>query len=329
MESKYSVYNLTRGSLLGVGVTAVDTTLAPLPILKKRIESVARNADAGVWLAPFRGIPADRGRSCFDVVYLDKDLRVIQGIGLFNTVEFERIEGHAASVLALPSHSISRTQTCSGDQLIILAAEETERRLRHVFDSGIPVPLGQDAAASVEDTPCPSGLCSSPEENGCQTPQASMRPLDQDSLATSNPPLLDLKSRFLKWLRPNRDRRQAHRHPLPGLVAYYWTGGTPRPQMIGDISADGFYLLTEERWTIGTVIQMTLQRTETAGDTDHAISVLSRVVRSGTDGVGFEFEPSGDGLSKRNSNRQQIRTERGTVEELLSALNLIPPEKRK
>jgi len=97
--------------------------------------------------------------------------------------------------------------------------------------------------------------------------------------------------RFLRWL--STDRRAAKRHPLPGLVAYYWTGGAPQAFHIADISSVGLYLLTDERWFPGTMILMTLQRTNTDGDDpDDFISVLTRVIRWGTDGVGLTFVPS-------------------------------------
>jgi hypothetical protein len=63
---------------------------------------------------------------------------------------------------------------------------------------------------------------------------------------------------------------------------------------IRNISATGFYLLTRERWQPGTVVTMTLQRTAGAkenSNTEQYISVMSRVVRLGQDGVGLAFVP--------------------------------------
>jgi hypothetical protein len=63
---------------------------------------------------------------------------------------------------------------------------------------------------------------------------------------------------------------------------------------IQNISSTGFYLLTEERWHLGTIITMTLQRTSPASEKspeENHISVRSKVVRIGTDGVGFAFIP--------------------------------------
>lgn len=65
---------------------------------------------------------------------------------------------------------------------------------------------------------------------------------------------------------------------------------------IRNISSTGFYLLTRERWHPGTVITMTLQRSdgtneEESSNAEHYISVLSKVIRLGKDGVGLAFVP--------------------------------------
>jgi hypothetical protein len=80
----------------------------------------------------------------------------------------------------------------------------------------------------------------------------------------------------------------------PLLVAYYWDGAAPMPHQIQNISSIGFYLLTKERWPLGTIVTMTLQRTDIAHKNSGAerhIAVLSKVVRLGQDGVGFVFVP--------------------------------------
>jgi Flp pilus assembly protein TadG len=90
------------------------------------------------------------------------------------------------------------------------------------------------------------------------------------------------------------DHRKAPRTESPLLVAYYWDGSVPMSHEIRNISATGFYLLTRERWHPGTVVTMTLQRTDGTkedSNTEQYISVMSKVVRLGQDGVGFAFVP--------------------------------------
>jgi hypothetical protein len=50
------------------------------------------------------------------------------------------------------------------------------------------------------------------------------------------------------------------------------------------------YLLTLQRWYPGTLLTLTLQRTDKdEAGVRQSISVQARVVRSGDDGVGFRF----------------------------------------
>ncbi|HZB88514.1 MAG TPA: PilZ domain-containing protein [Terracidiphilus sp.] len=108
------------------------------------------------------------------------------------------------------------------------------------------------------------------------------------TLETKTEKQSSLRTWLKNWL--SSDRRRARRQPLPGLVAYYWTGSAPRAYQITDISTSGFYLLTEERWFPGTMVLMTLQRTDSDGQNlDDSIAVQSRVVRWGSDGLGLAF----------------------------------------
>lgn len=111
---------------------------------------------------------------------------------------------------------------------------------------------------------------------------------------------MSLKLRVLCWLYPDlhldkvkqkrSEERRAVRLPSPGLVAYFFTGGSPRPHPIKDISVTGFYMCTNERWLPGTIIRVTLQMVDPRPDGGRdSITVHSRVVRWGPDGGGFEF----------------------------------------
>jgi hypothetical protein len=114
------------------------------------------------------------------------------------------------------------------------------------------------------------------------------------------------------WFRRLSDHRKAQRLKSPLLVAYYWNGAAPTSHEVQNISSTGFYLLTEERWHLGTIITMTLQRTSSApiksGEENH-ISVRSKVIRAGEDGVGFTFipqEPEIDGQNSAPAGRKAI-----------------------
>ncbi len=107
------------------------------------------------------------------------------------------------------------------------------------------------------------------------------------------------------------EHRKAQRLKSPLLVAYYWDGSTPSSHPIQNISSTGFYLLTRERWHPGTIVTMTLQRTSKAhvdSTTDHHISVMSKVIRLGDDGVGFAFMPlePHQGIQSRPVGKKEI-----------------------
>jgi hypothetical protein len=106
-----------------------------------------------------------------------------------------------------------------------------------------------------------------------------------------------LTVRILRWLFPptaSGDRRRGERMLAPGLVAYYWTGGSPQAYRLGNVSQSGFFLLTEERWLPGTRIVMTLQRDDSGEAKSEEIHrVESEVIRWGVDGVGCSFVESG------------------------------------
>ena len=99
-----------------------------------------------------------------------------------------------------------------------------------------------------------------------------------------------------KWNPPQSasDRRAGRRKRWPRLVAYDSAGGALEVHGVKDMSATGLYLMTEERWPLGTQVNMTLQRTDGLDEQprNNAITVQLRVVRWGADGVGLAFMQS-------------------------------------
>lgn len=286
---KYCVYNQTRESFLSLGVVVADTAAKQLKVL---MEDLSIKADSGLWLTPFRGVPATKGLSPVDLIYLDEENRVIQAIESFPNHAIEPTREQPASALVLAGHTIFSTQTQPGDMLLICAADEMRDRLAHSTNgSGFrPAPSGD---RSVATTIVPVAVAErAPEtDRTAELQVAHQRLVEKESSDVDAFQNVSWFIRFLRWL--STDRRGSKRHPLPGLVAYYWTGGAPQAFHIADISTNGLYLLTDERWFPGTMILMTLQRTNTDGDDpDDFISVLTKVVRWGTDGVGLSFVPS-------------------------------------
>jgi hypothetical protein len=119
----------------------------------------------------------------------------------------------------------------------------------------------------------------------------------------------------------SKERRKADRMPADELSAYYWTGAAPREHIVRDISSTGLYLLTEERWYPGTMVKMTLQkRNEEANYPDRAISLQSKAVRWGEDGVGLEFVLPDGRNRTRNENLLEADVDRKRLQRFLKDL---------
>ena len=286
---KYCVYNQTRESFLSLGVTVADTAAKQLKVL---MEDFSIKADAGLWLTPFRGVPATKGLTPVDLIYLDDENRVIQAIESFPNHAIEPTREQPASALVLVGHTIFSTQTQPGDMLLVCAADEMEERLaRSTSGPGYKSAAAGEWSGSPKGSPAAVVEVTSEADRAAELQMAHQRLVEKDSADADAFQNASWFIKFLRWL--STDRRSSKRHPLPGLVAYYWTGGAPQAFHIADISTNGLYLLTDERWFPGTMILMTLQRTNTDGDDpDDFISVLTKVIRWGSDGVGLSFVPS-------------------------------------
>lgn len=322
MESqRFCVYNLTRESLLGLEVAEVDSTAESL---KKIIEYLSAFAETGLWLTPYRGIPSVPGLAPFDLICLDEDYRVIQEVELFLTAGYVQIEPQTASALVLPARTLHSSHTQPGDQLVLWLPEEMQRRFERIPGQGSRVhfvPRGDARPTTLSgNTPSPPPESLPPEslldERLRQEPLAAQM-LEQTEVAdTQEVQKRPFKNRLLRMLVP--DRRRASRHPAPELVAYRWTGATPRPQRVGDISETGLFLLTDERWLPGTMITMTLQRANSSGeDPSDSIAVQTRIVRWGTNGEGLDFVLSNFGDVERDQTWQQGGTSKKALKRFL------------
>ncbi|MGC2163713.1 MAG: PilZ domain-containing protein [Silvibacterium sp.] len=119
----------------------------------------------------------------------------------------------------------------------------------------------------------------------------------------------------------SNDARKNSRRKTPPLAAYFWDGGNPVAHTVQNISPTGFYLATTERWLLGTLIMMTLQRT--SGDPskpDCSVIVMSKVVRYGEDGVGFAFIPVETASSNQQSGPGSHAADKKTLDKFLHLL---------
>ncbi len=157
METKQrSVYNATRGCSLSFKVTVADSALQPLKVLRVLVKELALDAESGLWLTPLLNAPKMMRLFPFDLVYLDGDLRVIQGVELLPHVEFPRFNELVASALILPLYTLSSTETHEGDQLIICSVEEMESRIAELASQTAIVPVEPAPIISVESATLPA-----------------------------------------------------------------------------------------------------------------------------------------------------------------------------
>src|SRR5580698_7012400 len=150
MESrKLCAYNQTRECFLGLEVDGADLSLAKL---KDRIASLTLKSGEGLWLSPFRGLPEWGIRVPLDLLYLDKDGRVIDVVESYPVFRASSTMTQPASVLALPTHSIYSSQTQAGDQLVLCVADEMQQKLERFTGSVGATSAGTAGSAAAEST---------------------------------------------------------------------------------------------------------------------------------------------------------------------------------
>ena len=109
------------------------------------------------------------------------------------------------------------------------------------------------------------------------------------------------------------DQRRAPRYNIAMLNAYHWTGGRPEPEQVVSISETGAYFKTPDRWSLGTIMNLTLQGIAERGNgragPPAVWHVVAKVVRSDPGGLCVAF-------------RYTKPHERAQVREFLAALRL-------
>jgi hypothetical protein len=282
----HCAYNVTRECFLALEVAVEDiqtTKRRDLPAILKQ------NNGEGLWIVPFRGIPATGLAISLDLVYLDEECHVMHVDDSFRTSRELSTPTRAATALVLPRHSIYSSQTQDGDQLIICTIEEMVQRLEDLSNSGGHAGASHNAVLLME-TPLWKGNDGFSESKNCsEDARSGSSGAPKEDLAKVDK--VHFTPRISWWKRLwFSDPRKAVREPVHNLAAYYWNGARPTPQTIRDINLKGMYVETDERWFPGTLVLMTLQRTDPGDETaERSIHVYTRAVRWGKDGVGLQF----------------------------------------
>src|SRR5690349_18064250 len=110
------VYNKTRETFLAFRVKVADSLIGRLVGLLGRR---SLQPDSGVWIVPANAVHTIGMLFSFDLVLIDKNFKVVGLRELVRPFTITRPNFKAESVLELPAHSIFRSRTQIGDQLLI------------------------------------------------------------------------------------------------------------------------------------------------------------------------------------------------------------------
>ena len=99
-------------------------------------------------------------------------------------------------------------------------------------------------------------------------------------------------------LKPDTER--AARRAVDQFAAYRWDGHNLKQEAVRDISSTGVYILTEERWRLGTLVFLTMQKEGPLQvNPEGRIHVRAKVARCGEDGMGLAFVWEDDPKSRQ------------------------------
>jgi hypothetical protein len=182
------------------------------------------------------------------------------------------------------------------EEITLLQNEETELQIQPDDSVSLPAfsPDLETDFAFVDPTETEPQLVHLVPQNEIPPP-ASHQHDQPETLPLQTPPeKVPLATRVQRWLGGDSvslsgNRRRGERISLPGLVAFYWTGGAPAPYEIANISASGLYLRGQQMWSPNTLVRMTLERHASPQAEKKSITVLARVVRIDDGGGGHEF----------------------------------------
>ena len=259
-KARLRVLNPTEGTVVTPDLVEIDTARETFTAVAQRLKGIA---ERGIWLNPYRGIPKISFMPELDIVYLDEQCEVLRCIENYRQVSMELPEINASSAVVLPAGRLSAARIQFGDNL-------------EIRDAATGVRIGDRATE--------------------KTDRGSQRRVESRAGAGEfGKGLRELFGGMFRGKKPElkqepADRRQGKRHVIPGSVAYF-SIGSPRAQEVSNISTDGFYVRTQDRWSEGTSLLVGLQIiNQLSREVEAMISVQSKVVRTGPDGVGFVYD---------------------------------------
>ena len=158
------VFNKTKETFLAFRVEVCDSIWGRLRgLLGKR----SLQPDSGAWIVPANAVHTIGMLFSFDLVLIDKNFKVVGLRELVRPFTITLPERKAESVLELPAHSIFRSRTQIGDQLLIERYEAKK-------------PSKSNGERQLIDTSS-DGLEGPPSDLGPSGPQVPVVPIAQGS----------------------------------------------------------------------------------------------------------------------------------------------------
>ena len=109
--------NHTTGNVLADNVSIADNLLSRMKGLLGR--STLPSGE-GLWIKPCMGVHTFGMKFPIDVVFLDREKRVVELVRVLRSNRMSRIYSKASSVLELPAGTIDATHTVPGDTIEIV-----------------------------------------------------------------------------------------------------------------------------------------------------------------------------------------------------------------
>src|SRR5580704_13740860 len=122
-SSQRQAFNRTRQTQLASALAVADTHWTRLRGLLGLRSSDFRNG-CGLWIVPCRGVHTLGMGFPIDVLYLDRDLTVIDVRAAVPPWRLTPVRPRAASVLELPCHTAAETKTVVGDTIVITLSQD-------------------------------------------------------------------------------------------------------------------------------------------------------------------------------------------------------------
>jgi hypothetical protein len=246
--------------------TQAETADPLVSFLDEGSSKLAPGSGTTLRIVPVGGFTGKSSRVPLDLNFLEWNCKPLDGVEPSPVAERAQSKPVAASVLELLAKAMGAREMGQAAAMPVNAPEEIRVHPAEVPSVALP---GQEPLAEQQE----------------QAEQAGQEICDDAETETARP----AKKWWHRWLFPEpQDPRSAPREVVPGLAAYYWTGGAPIQHEVRDVSESGMYVATHERWYPGTVVRMTLIDSADPGK-ERSITVNTRVVRHGKDGVGLQL----------------------------------------